>query len=204
MARHAIRSAFASRSGCERHGDDLARGDCEALRVAELIRAARSGDLPAVAAIYNAGIAERVATFETRPRTAGELSAWVTDGQPFLIAERDGRIVGWARAGPYSDRCVYSGVGEHTVYVEPAARGGGLGRRLLEALCAEAECRGMYKLTSRIFADNEASRAAHRAAGFIEVGIQRRHGRLDGAWRDCVLVERLLGEAADAASASEH
>jgi phosphinothricin acetyltransferase len=64
-------------------------------------------------------------------------------------------------------------------------------------VCAEAERRGLYKLTSRIFADNAASLAAHRAAGFAEVGVQRRHGRLDGAWKDCVLVERLLGDAAD-------
>ena len=65
---------------------------------------------------------------------------------------------------------------------------------------AEAERRGLYKLTSRIFTTNAASRAVHRAAGFAEVGVQRRHGRLDGEWKDCVLVERLLGEAADAAS----
>jgi phosphinothricin acetyltransferase len=71
------------------------------------------------------------------------------------------------------------------------------GRRLLAALCDAAERAGYYKLTSRLFADNEPSRVAHRAAGFEEVGIQRRHGRLDGAWRDCVLVERLLGDAAD-------
>ena len=97
---------------------------------------------------------------------------------------------------PYSDRCVYQGVGEHGVYVARSARGGGLGRRLLEALCGEAERAGLYKLTGRIFTDNAASRAVHRAAGFHEVGIQRRHGRLDGRWKDCVLVERLLGDAA--------
>src|SRR5439155_3746860 len=98
---------------------------------------------------------------------------------------------------PYSDRCVYEGVGEHGVYVARAVRGQGLGRELLEILAGEAEAHGMYKLTSRIFSDNAASLAAHRAAGFEEVGIQRRHGRLDGAWKDCVLVERLLGDAAD-------
>ena len=96
----------------------------------------------------------------------------------------------------YSDRCVYAGVGEHGVYVAGAARGRGAGRALLEALCAAAERSGHYKLTSRVFAANAASRAVHRAAGFEEVGIQRRHGRLDGEWRDCVLVERLLGDAA--------
>ena len=119
-------------------------------------------------------------------------------GLPFLVAEdADGRVLGFARVSPYSDRCVYEGVGEHGVYVGADARGQGLGRKLLDALAAEAEQRGLYKLTSRIFTTNEASRAAHRAAGFEEVGVQRRHGRLDGEWKDCVLVERLLGEAAD-------
>ena len=97
---------------------------------------------------------------------------------------------------PYSDRCVYEGVGEHGVYVARAARGEGIGLKLLTALCEEAERTGLYKLTSRVFTDNAASRAVHVAAGFHEVGIQRRHGRLDGRWKDCVLVERLLGEAA--------
>jgi len=83
-----------------------------------------------------------------------------------------------------------------SVYVDPGARGRGLGRALLLELCAVSERHGLYKLTSRIFTDNHASRAAHRAAGFEEVGIQRRHGKLDGQWKDCVLVERLLGPAA--------
>ncbi|HSC62601.1 MAG TPA: arsinothricin resistance N-acetyltransferase ArsN1 family A [Caldimonas sp.] len=162
------------------------------------IRAARPGDAAAVAAIYNDGIAGRQATFETRPREPPEIVAWFEQELPFLVAEDgDGRVVGFARVTPYSDRPFYAGVGEHTVYVDVAARGQGLGRRLLDELAAEAERRGLYKLTSRIFTTNAASRAVHRAAGFEEVGIKRRHGRLDGEWKDCVLVERLLGEAAE-------
>jgi L-amino acid N-acyltransferase YncA len=165
---------------------------------ADTIRAAAAGDADAIAAIYNEGIEERVATFETRLREAEEIAAWHEDGLPFLVAERDGVVVGFARVSPYSDRCVYAGVGEHGVYVARSARGRGLGRALLEALCAEAESAGLYKLTSRIFSDNAASRAVHVAAGFVEVGVQRRHGQLDGEWKDCVLVERLLGPAANA------
>ena len=117
---------------------------------------------------------------------------------PFLVAtSEDGDIVGFARVSPYSDRCVYAGVGEHGVYVARAARGRQVGRLLLEALAAASERAGIYKLTSRLFTDNAASRAVHLAAGFEEVGIQRRHGKLDGEWKDCVLVERLLGDAAD-------
>jgi len=115
------------------------------------------------------------------------------------VAEDDGgRVLGFARVSAYSDRCVYSGVGEHGVYVGRDARGQGLGRRLLDALADESERQGLYKLTSRVFTTNAASLAAHRAAGFAEVGVQRRHGRLDGEWKDCVVVERLLGEAAAA------
>jgi L-amino acid N-acyltransferase YncA len=161
-----------------------------------MIRPATTSDAETVAAIYNEGIEDRLATFETRPRSADDVREWFTADLPFLVAERDGEVVGFARVSPYSDRCVYQGVGEHGVYVARSARGGGVGRDLLEALCAEAERTGLYKLTSRIFTDNEASRAVHVAAGFHEVGIQRRHGRLDGRWKDCVLVERLLGDAA--------
>jgi phosphinothricin acetyltransferase len=159
------------------------------------VRAGRGADLPAVVAIYNQGIAERQATFETSPRAPADLEPWL-DGPPFLVAERDGRVLGFARVSPTSSRSVYAGVGEYTVYVDRGLRGEGVGLRLLRALVAEAEQEGFYKLISRIFATNAASRALARSAGFREVGIQQRHGRLDGEWRDCVLVERLIGEAA--------
>jgi phosphinothricin acetyltransferase len=160
------------------------------------IRAAAREDAAAIAAIYNEGIEDRLATFETRPREPAEVAAWLDDGLPFLVAVGGDAVLGFARVSPYSDRCVYGGVGEHGVYVARSARGGGVGRRLLEALCDEAERAGLYKLTSRVFVDNAASRAVHLAAGFREVGVQRRHARLDGRWKDCVLVERLLGDAA--------
>ena len=167
----------------------------------EIIRAARPPDAPAIATIYNAGIAGRQATFETRPRKPAEIVAWFDHELPLLVAEDGaGRVVGFARVTPYSARPFYAGVGEHTVYVDAAARGHGLGRRLLDELAAESERRGLYKLTSRIFTTNAPSRAVHRAAGFEEIGVKRRHGRLDGEWKDCVVVERLLGEAADGAS----
>jgi phosphinothricin acetyltransferase len=97
---------------------------------------------------------------------------------------------------PYSIRRAYAGVGEHGVYVDPGARGRGVGLALLNALADAAEAAGYYKLTSRVFTTNRSSLALHRAAGFTEVGVQRRHGRLEGEWKDTVLVERLLGDAA--------
>jgi L-amino acid N-acyltransferase YncA len=162
------------------------------------LRPAVPADAPALAAIYNEGIAEREATFETRPRSAAEVAAWIAEGRPFLVATDGATVAGFARLSAYSDRAVYAGVGEHGVYVARAARGRGAGLALLLGLCDAAERAGYHKLTSRVFASNAASRALHRAAAFEEVGVQRRHGRLDGEWRDCVLVERLLGEAADA------
>ena len=162
------------------------------------IRPARSPDAAAIAAIYNEGIAGRQATFETRHRSPEDVAGWLDGRLPLLVAVADGgAVIGFARVTPYSDRCVYDGVGEHGVYVAEEARGRGVGQRLLEALADAAEAAGLYKLTSRIFTTNAASVAAHRAAGFDVVGVQRRHGRLDGEWKDCVVVERLLGEAAE-------
>lgn len=160
------------------------------------IRPATADDLPAVAAVYNQGIEDRQATFETRPREPDELKPWL-DGPPFLVAEAGGLVLGFTRVSPVSDRCAYAGVGEYTVYVDRDARGTGIGRELLAALLAESERRGYHKLLSRIFATNAPSLALARRAGFRRVGVQRRHARLDGGWKDTVLVKILLGEAAD-------
>jgi L-amino acid N-acyltransferase YncA len=161
------------------------------------VRPARQDDAAQVAAIYNHGIQERQATFETRPRRPNEIEGWLEEGRPFLVAtDEDDRIVGFARLSAYSVRKAYAGVGEHGVYVSPDARGRGVGLKLLNALADAAEQAGYHKLTSRVFTTNAASLALHRAAGFREVGVQRHHGRLDGEWKDTVLVERLLGEAA--------
>ncbi|QEC50674.1 N-acetyltransferase [Baekduia soli] len=161
------------------------------------IRDAQPADAEAVAAIYNEGIAEREATFETRLRDADDVREWLRGLYPVLVAELDGEIVGFARIGPYSEREVYAGIGEHGVYVTRAARRHGVGLALLEALAGAAQGIGLHKLTSRIFTTNTGSIALHQAAGFTVVGTQRRHGLLEGRWRDCVLVERLIGDAAE-------
>jgi L-amino acid N-acyltransferase YncA len=160
------------------------------------LRPARDEDAGEICAIYNHGIDGRQATFETSARTAEDTLAWLRSELPCIVAvDPDGRVLGFAKVSAYSDRCVYEGVGEHAVYVDPEAQGQGIGRRLLDELAATAERAGYHKLTSRVFTTNLASLATHRAAGFYEVGVQRRHGRLEGEWKDCVLVERLLGPA---------
>jgi L-amino acid N-acyltransferase YncA len=160
------------------------------------IRPAAAGDVPAITRIYNDGIAGRQATFETRPRTPADVAVWIGGREPILVAERAGEVIGFARVSPYSDRDVYAGVGEYGIYVDPAARAAGLGTRLLEALADAAEAAGYHKLTSKLFTSNGASLALARRCGFREVGIHRNHARLDGEWRDVIVVERLLGDAA--------
>lgn len=161
-----------------------------------MIRPAEPPDAAAIAAIYSEGIAERVATFETEPRAAADVEPWIGAELPLLVAAGDGALLGWARLADYSDRCCYRGVAELSVYVGRAARGRGVGRELVEAACGAAEERGLWKVIGLLFPENEASRALFASAGFSEVGVFRRHGVLDGEWRDVLVIERLLGAAA--------
>ena len=161
------------------------------------VRLATVRDAEAIARIYNEGIADRIATFETEPRTAAQLAATLADKgdrYPTVVVERDGEVVAWASAGAYRSRPAYAGVAEHSVYVARAARGTGAGRAALEALCRAYAERGFWKIVSRIFPENTASLALHERCGFRVVGVYRRHGKLEGAWRDCVIVERVLNE----------
>jgi phosphinothricin acetyltransferase len=162
------------------------------------VRLATSDDAGAIARIYNDGIADRIATFETEPRSAQQIQATLQDKGdrfPTVVVESDGEVVAWASAGAYRARPAYAGVAEHSVYVARSARGSGAGRVALEALCRTYAERGFWKIVSRIFPENTASLALHERCGFRVVGVYRRHGKLEDAWRDCVIVERLLEEA---------
>jgi L-amino acid N-acyltransferase YncA len=163
------------------------------------VRAAEPRDGGAIAAIFNQGIEERQATFQTVPHGREDFLERIRDeSRPFLVAESGGEVVGWAAVVGYSDRAAYySGIGEAMLYVERSARRAGIGSRLLEELAAEAVTRGLYKLVGKIFTTNAPSIALVLAGGWREVGTHRRHGRLDGEWRDVLVVERLIGEAAD-------
>jgi phosphinothricin acetyltransferase len=163
------------------------------------VRLATPADAAAIAEIHNQGIEDRIATFETARRSTREVEAQLVekgDRFPTVVVEREGRIVAWAGAGPYRSRSAYAGVAEHSVYVARSDRGIGAGRAALEGLAREYEARGFWKLVSRIFPENTASLALHERAGFRTVGVYRRHGRLEDEWRDCVIVEKLLGAAA--------
>ena len=161
------------------------------------VRLARAADAGSVAEIYNQGIAERGATFETDPRTPADLARRIEedpDRFPVLVAEEAGSILGWASMAPYRDRRCYAGVGEFSVYIHRDARGRGVGRLLLAELLVEGRRRGYWKLLSRVFPSNAASLALCRALGFREVGTYEKHARLDGRWLDVVIVERLIPE----------
>jgi phosphinothricin acetyltransferase len=158
------------------------------------IRRAGAADVEAIADIHNEGVADRVATFREQPRPLGEVEAVIASGRPMLVAERGGEILGWAGLSPYDDASPwYEGIAEAAVYVARAARGAGVGRELLAALEEAAVADGRYKLIAKIFDANEPSLRLFERAGYTMVGTHRRHGRLDGEWKDVVVLEKLIG-----------
>ena len=154
-----------------------------------MIRALTEADWEAVAAIFEEGIATRLATFETAAAAWSEWDAGHLTEHRF-VAEEGGEVLGWAALSPVSSRCVYEGVAEVSVYVGEQARGQGVGRALLGALVEGSERAGIWTLQAGVFPENRASLALHRRCGFRTVGVRERLGRLDGAWRDVVLLER--------------
>jgi phosphinothricin acetyltransferase len=157
-----------------------------------LARVATLDDAEAISTIYNQGIEDRVATFETRPRTAEEIERWFDGVHPIVVLQEGQGVVAFASTSHYRDRACYAGIAEFSVYVRRNWRGHGAGRLALEALLQQAEQAGFWKLVSRVFIENAASRRLLRSLGFREVGIYEKHGQLDGVWRDVVIVERLL------------
>jgi phosphinothricin acetyltransferase len=164
--------------------------------MAILIREASVNDAGRIAAIYNQGIEDRGATFETQPRTADDIVAKLAGREryPLLVISDNDTVVGWASLSSYRPRACYDGIAEFSVYLERTTRRRGLGRQLLMSLIDVARDRGYWKLVSRIFPFNRGSRALCRACGFREVGVYEKHSRLDGQWLDVVIVERLIPE----------
>jgi phosphinothricin acetyltransferase len=153
-----------------------------------LIEPMRPADWPRVREIYLDGIATGHATFEV---DAPSWERWDAAHLPFarLVARRD-EIVGWAALSPVSQRCVYGGVAEVSVYVLSATRGAGIGRALLRALIDESERNDIWTMQAGIFPENFASIKLHLACGFREVGRRERIAKLNGIWRDTILLER--------------
>lgn len=162
------------------------------------VRRANADDAKPVAEIYNCAIEERIATFETETRTEAAMRGWIAGHDarhPILVAEDpQGTVAGWASISEYRARRCYAGVGEFSVYVARGQRGRGIGKLLLNAVVEGARREGYWKLVSRVFPTNVASRELCRSCGFREVGIYEKHGKLDGKWLDTVIVERLIPE----------
>jgi L-amino acid N-acyltransferase YncA len=152
-----------------------------------LIRELEAKDWPAVRSIFEEGIATGQATFETE---APSWEAWDGAHSGGLVAEENGEVVGWAALSPYSARTVYAGVAEESVYVAAQARGRGVGRALLEALVDHSEQVGIWTLQAGVFPENRTSVTLHLGCGFRVVGLRERIGRLNGEWRDVLLLER--------------
>ena len=144
------------------------------------LRLATPDDAAVIATIYNQGIEDRVATFETRLRTPEEIEQWFDGVHPIVVLETDQQIIAFASTSLYRPRPCYTGIAEFSVYVERAWRGRGAGRLALEGLLEEAEKAGFWKLVSRVFVENTASRALLRRLGFREVGVYEKHAQLDG------------------------
>ena len=160
------------------------------------VRPMTAGDWPAVAEIFRQGIDDGEATFETRTTGWDAFDAAKLPGLRLVAADdRDSRVLGWAAASPVSTREVYRGVIEHSVYIDRAARGRGIGRLLLSAFVDAADDAGVWTIQSSVFPENTASLRLHEAAGFRVVGRRERIARAGvgphaGTWRDTVLIER--------------
>jgi L-amino acid N-acyltransferase YncA len=153
------------------------------------VRELRHKDWPAVKAIYEQGIAGGNATFETEAPSWDDWDRTHLEGHR-LVALQDDKVVGWAALSPVSERCVYAGVAENSVYVADEAQGRGVGRALLEELIERAEREGIWTIQTGIFPENEASLELHKRCGFRVVGTRERLGQHHGVWRDVVFMER--------------
>jgi L-amino acid N-acyltransferase YncA len=156
------------------------------------VQLATRADVTAIATIYNQGIEDRVGTFETDLRTEAMVASWFDDIHPIVVVEQEREVIAYASTASYRARPCYTGVAEFSVYVRRDWRGNGAGRLAMTGLCQQSEQAGFWKLVSRVFVENVASRKLLRSLEFREVGIYEKHGKLDGVWRDVVIVERLF------------
>ena len=164
-----------------------------------LIRPSRNADVEAIAAIYSHYVLYGTGTFETEPPTVADMAARRTDvlskDLPYLVAERDGEILGFAYCNWFKPRPAYRFSAEDSIYLANDARGQGLGSKLLDALSQAAEAVGVRKLIAVIGdSGNAGSIGVHRAQGFTHVGVLKDCGWKFGKWLDVVLMEKALGE----------
>ncbi|RAO01958.1 Phosphinothricin acetyltransferase [Micromonospora saelicesensis] len=154
------------------------------------VRPMTAGDAAQVLAIYQAGLDGGDASFETTAPTWAQFDAGKLPAHRLVAVGGDGTVIGWVAVSPTSARAVYAGVVEHSVYVDPTARGRGVARLLLDALIASTEAAGVWTIQSGVFGENTASLRLHERAGFRVIGVRERVARHHGRWRDVILLER--------------
>ncbi|MEH0827361.1 MULTISPECIES: GNAT family N-acetyltransferase [unclassified Micromonospora] len=154
------------------------------------VRPMTAADADAVLSVYQAGLDAGDASFETVAPTWAVFDAAKLAAHRLVAVDADDTVLGWVAVAPTSSRAVYAGVVEHSIYVDPAAQGRGVGRLLLDALIASTEAAGIWTIQSGVFPENAASLALHQRAGFRVIGTRERVGRQHGRWRDVILLER--------------
>lgn len=165
---------------------------------AAVLRPATEADVPAIVAIYNASVAVNTASWDTEPQTVAERLTWfrgrVEAGQAVLVADLEGRVVGWASWGTFRPKAGYRLSMEHTLYVDESARGHGVGRLLMTGIIDTAAAAGVHALVGAVSSENEVSIALHERFGFVEVGRMPQVGAKFGRWLDLVWLQKLLDD----------
>jgi phosphinothricin acetyltransferase len=159
------------------------------------VRLALHDDLQAIRRIYNEAVEDRSATLETERKSPNDMEAWWNQHDKryaAIVATRDGEIIGFASLNRFSHRCAHSEIADLSVYVARKHRGTGVGLALLERLTQEAKDRGFHKIVLHALDENEYGKRLYRKTGFVEVGVFKEHGRLDGRYVDVIAMERLL------------
>lgn len=165
---------------------------------ASAIRKASAGDLDAIAAIYNQGIEDRIATLDTEPKSREEIERWWSehgDRYAVLLAVEGGTVIGWASLNRFSARCAHAEIADVSIYVKREFRGKGVGFALLQRLLADAKAGGFRKLVLHALDGNEHGKRLYRKAGFREVGVFREHGKVDDRYVDVVAMEWIMAGA---------
>jgi len=164
-----------------------------------IVRKATPDDLTAITEIYNQAILKTTATFDTEPKSLEEQEVWFSSHDHkylVLVAEEDGKVIGWASLSKWSDRCAYSDTAEISLYVDEKERGKGIGRKLLETIVLEGEKAGLHSMIARIAEGNEMSIHLHQSVGFEHIGIMKEVGRKFGRLLDIYLMQKIYKSSA--------
>ncbi|OME30644.1 GNAT family N-acetyltransferase [Paenibacillus odorifer] len=159
------------------------------------IRQATSEDTQSILRIYNQGIEDRIATLETETKDSSYMEGWFQDHQgrfSVLVAEREGKVMGWASLNPYSHRCAYRGVADLSVYIDRSFRGQGVGSSLLKSLEQVAKENEFYKIVLFTFPFNQEGQGLYQKMGYRQVGVFEKQGVMNGEFIDVMIMEKLL------------